>query len=190
MIKDDYLRKPVKRIADELDCGYGRIINFLKKNDLEIPRELVEKRKQESRLKKGHTPFNKGMKRTEYMSDGAIAKVRATQFKKAHSPHNTNPHGNGAISTRRDTKTGREYKYVRVEKGKWELYHRVIWEEAHGSIPDDCIVVFKDGDTNNTVLSNLELITRAENAYRNSRHHYPKEVIPSLLLTRKQSCPK
>lgn len=182
-IKDEFLLKPVKRLADEVGCTYGRIMRFLKKNDLEIPKALIEQRKLDSRKKKGDVPFNKGKKQTDYMTADAIKRTKKTRFKKGNEPHNTNPKGNGAIVTRQDT-SGRSYKYIRIKKGVWDLYHRIVWEKVNGKIPDNHLVVFKDDNTENTTIKNLELITMTENMYRNSKHNYPKEIIPSLVLNK------
>jgi hypothetical protein len=183
-IKDEFLLKPVKRLADEVGCTYGRIMRFLKKNSLEIPKALIEQRKLDSRKKKGDVPFNKGKKQTDYMTTDAIKRTKKTRFKKGNEPHNTNPKGNGAIVTRQDT-SGRSYKYIRIKTGVWDLYHRIVWEKANGKIPDNHLVVFKDDNTENTTIENLELITMTENMYRNSKLNYPKEIIPSLLLNKK-----
>lgn len=183
-IKDNYLLIPVKRIASITNCSHGRIMRFLKENDLEIPRHIIEQRKVDSRIKKGQVPRNKGKKQVEYMSAEAIEKTKLTRFKKGHVPHNTNKQGDGAITKRRDS-NGKYYKYIRIKKGVWELYHRYLWEQVNGKIPDGHIVVFKDGDSDNTNIDNLELITLTENMFRNSKHNYPSEIIPSLVLTKK-----
>jgi hypothetical protein len=87
----------------------------------------------------------------------------ATSFKKGHQPANSKQ--DGAISIR-DTK-GTSYKWIRVSPGNWQLYHRFLWEQYHGAIPSGYLVTFKDGNTLNCVIDNLELITRAENVIRN-----------------------
>jgi hypothetical protein len=115
-IKDEFLLKPVKRLARELGCTYGRIMRFLKKNNLEIPKALIEKRKLDSRKKKGDVPFNKGKKQIDYMTNEAIERSKKTRFKKGNKPHNANPQGNGAIVLRKDV-SGRFYKYIRIKKG-------------------------------------------------------------------------
>lgn len=181
-IKDEFLLKPVKRLASELNCSGGRIMRFLKKNNLEIPKELIQQRILDSRKKKGDIPFNKGKKQEEYMSLEAIEKARKTTFKKGHQPHNTKK--NGVIVSRKD-KSGRVYKYIRLKKNVWELYHRFIWEQVNGKIPDNYVVVFKDGNSENVKIENLELISMTENMYRNSKVNYPKEIIPSLVLNKK-----
>lgn len=40
--------------------------------------------------------------------------------------------------------------------------HRLIWEQAHGSIPEGSYLVFLDGDKSNCQLENLRLVTRQE----------------------------
>ncbi len=39
-------------------------------------------------FQKGHTPMNKGLKQSEYMTPGAIERTKATRFKKGNVPHN------------------------------------------------------------------------------------------------------
>lgn len=180
-MKAEYLSKPVKRLADELNISFGRIMRFLKTNGLEIPPEVIEQRKLNSRKKKGDPAFNKGRKQKDYMTAEAIERTKKTRFKKGNIPHNTNKEGNGAIVSRRDT-CGRNYKYIRISKGVWDLYHRILWEQHNGKIPANHVIVFKDGDSENVVLENLELITMIENMYRNAKYKFPQEVIPSLVL--------
>lgn len=183
-IKNEYLTKSVKKLANELNTTYGRIMRFLNNNNLQIPPEIIEQRKQESRRKIGDVPFNKGKKQIDYMTAEAIEKTKLTRFKKGNAPHNINPDGNGAIVKRKDA-TGRFYKYIRIDKGIWHLYHRVIWENLNGEIPANHVVVFKDNNNENTVIENLELISMTENMLRNSKHSYPKEIIPSMVLLKK-----
>ena len=58
-------------------------------------------------------------------------------------------------------------KYVLVKMNDkkpriWRLKHHLIWEEAHGPIPDGYLVSFADGDKSNFNLDNLVLITKSE----------------------------
>lgn len=179
-IKDHYLERPIKVLCGDLNCGFGRIERFLKKNDLHIPKEIVEKRKRKSQFQKGKAPANKGKKQSEYMSLEAIERSKRTRFKKGNEPHNTKSK-NGTVSIRRDS-SGNYYKYIRINKGVWRLYHRILWERKRGAIPDGKMVAFKDGNSLNVVLDNLELITKEENMYRNSKMNYPTQIIPSLVL--------
>ena len=175
-IKDNYLKLNGKQLQTKLGCGWKRVQRFLDKHGLVIPKELVEQRRKSGQIKKGNVPINKGKKMEEYLSAEAIAKIKKTQFRKGHLPHNTL--ADGVVSVRPEA-SGREYKYIRLSKGNWELYHRVVWERVNGPIPEGLIVSFKDGDSMNVSLSNLKLIDRCENMYRNSHVNYPEEVIPS-----------
>lgn len=181
-IKQEYLNLPVKRLAADVNATYGRIMRFLKKHNLVIPPEIIEQRKRDSQRKKGSVPFNKGKKQTDYMTPEQIANSKQHRYKKGNLPHNTLH--DGKIVERCDS-SGRSYKYIRISKGVWELYQRVVWELAHGPIPEDHIVTFIDENSLNTNLDNLELITRSENMLRNSKHDYPEEIIPSMVLRKK-----
>lgn len=105
---------------------------------------------------KGHIPYNKGMK-------GICAKgSEKAWFKKGHIPKNARPMGSERIN-----KDGYIEIKVREHKTKdkpntFERKHRVIWEEAHGEIPQGHVIIFKDGDKTNCNLSNLAVILRAE----------------------------
>lgn len=110
---------------------------------------------------KGHRPWNH---RRKGMAIGGIH----TQFKKGRLPHNTA--SDGEIRLRFDSmKNGnvRPYYFIRLAKAKWEFLHRHLWIQAHGPIPKGMLIVFKDGNSKNCVIENLEMITKTENARRN-----------------------
>lgn len=141
-------------------------------------------------FKPGHATWNKGM---NYASSGRSIE---TQFKPGQRAGLAavlwRPIGSlrlmhdGTLQRKvTDTgNTGRDYVSV----------HRLVWEQAHGPVPNGHIVVFKPGmrtaDLEQITLDRLELVSRAENMRRNSRHvRYPPEL-NSLLhvkasLTRK-----
>ena len=54
--------------------------------------------------------------------------------------------------------------------------HILIWKQANGPVPDGHNIVFRDGDTQNCVLENLECISNAELMHRNTLHNLPEEV--------------
>lgn len=111
------------------------------------------------RFSKGHEPFNKGKREHEFRSKEAIERCAATQFKKGHCPHNARPVGYECY--RRMGKTG--YVYIKVsDDTKMVLKHRWVWEQANGPIPEGCNITFRDGDTRNCELSNLELVSRQD----------------------------
>ena len=56
------------------------------------------------------------------------------------------------------------------EPNVWEFVHRAEYEKHNGPIPDGMDVMFKDGNHENCAISNLALISKAENAQLNRRH--------------------
>lgn len=109
------------------------------------------------RFEKGHVPANKGKK-------GVCAPgCERTQFQKGNLPATTKPIGYERVS-----KDG--YVEVKVKmrpsrpdcNDNFVAKHRLIWEQAYGPIPPDCVVIFKDGNRRNLDLSNLTLVTKAE----------------------------
>lgn len=121
------------------------------------------------RFKPGQTPPNKGVK----MSAEQYEKAKPTMFKKGSIPVNTLT--DGAISIRADSH-GRVYKYIRIAAGKWIHLQVYIWKNAHGPVPKGMNVVFKNRDTMDCRLENLELISNVENMKRNTIHNYPEEL--------------
>lgn len=119
-----------------------------------------------SAFKKGHVSHNKGRKQSEYMSAEAIARTASTRFTKGHLPKNTKD-GPGTISVRKD-KRGTPYQFICVEIAVWAALHTYNWEQANGPIPDGHVLWFKDRDTMNADISNLECISRQEQMLRNS----------------------
>ncbi len=121
------------------------------------------------RFPKGHTPANKGRKmRTE-----VYERCRGTMFRKGHKPNNTRYDGAESIRTERN---GRRYIYVRVAEGKWIPKHILLWQQANGPVPRGHNIVFRDGDTQNCVLENLECISDVELMRRNTMHNLPEDV--------------
>lgn len=108
----------------------------------------------DGRYNKGHTPINKG----QIMTQDLREKVKQTWFKKGQLPHNTKH--DGAISIRK------RYYWIRTSLKKWKQLHRYLWEEANGPIPKGMIITFKDGNSLNCTLENLEMISRQENLRR------------------------
>jgi len=130
------------------------------------------------RFKKGHTPANKGIK----MSAEVRERIKHTWFEKGHEPHNTKH--DGYISIRKDSH-GRPYAHIRISKGKFDLLHRHIWERHYDPVPEGQIVAFKNGDTSDLRIENLELITREENMLRNTRHNYPLDLQQAIMALNK-----
>jgi hypothetical protein len=123
-----------------------------------------------ARFQKGRTPWNKNVK--AYMG------ANATSFKKGNLPHNTRNEG----ETRKD-KEG--YVLLKIANKKWIRKHRVIWEQTHGEIPKGYLIRIKDGNKENYLLDNMELITMADNMRLNTMHRFPTELKQTIKLLKK-----
>lgn len=148
--------------------GLKKTPEYLKRMQCELAQRL-ENSGSRHRFTKGHVPANKGKK----MSAEVYAKCSASMFKKGHSPIQTKY--DGAESIRNDKK-GHQYFWVRQSPAKWVMKHVLLWIQTHGSIPDGYNIVFKDGNTLNCVLENLECISDAELMQRNTLHNLPDDV--------------
>lgn len=145
-LRDNASLVPSKELAKFFNVSHKALLGTLKRHKIQTGRD--------TRFKPGQTSWNKGK---------SMRLNPATEFKKGSLPHNTKY--DGAISIRRD-KTGRDYKYIRIAKAKWDLYHRFLWRSVYGEIPKDKIVTFIDGNSLNCEIDNLKLITRGEHMAR------------------------
>ena len=177
-IESEYLKLPIKTLAKKVGVSQTKVRSYMKQKGLIIPSDIAEKRKRDSRFYQGHTPINKGKKQSDYMSAESIERTKATRFQKGHTPHNTQYVGHERVS-----KDG--YVEIRVSVGNYQLKHIVEWEKVNGKLPDGYCLRCKDGDLTNTDPLNWRLISREENMYRNSKHNYPEEIIPSMVLVNK-----
>ena len=73
-------------------------------------------------------------------------------------------------------KTGHKFKVIKRENG-FVHYAQWLWEQHYGKAPNGYVVRTKDGSLN-VIIDNLEMITRAEHAIRNSviRSSLPPEL--------------
>ena len=115
-------------------------------------------------FQKGSVPFNKGKKQKDYMSEEAINKTKNTRFQKGNIPHNHRP-----VGSERTTVDG--YIEVKVaEPNKWKTKAVVIYEEEYGKIPKGHKVIYLDGNRQNLDISNLKVISSAEELIMNSNN--------------------
>lgn len=186
-LKENYLKIPIKRIGDHLGKSYCGVTIRMRQLKLEIPKEIVELNKQAGRFKAGFTPHNKGRDIREYMSLENQKKISKNRFKKGNRPHNAK--AVGTIVGIKDTKTGRIYLQKKVaEPSHWRFLHHIIYEEATGKkIPEDKILTFRDGNSANMNVDNLEVISKKQNASRNKRsfENLPKPLKRVIRLTNK-----
>ena len=176
LIKVLYPNVPSRALCDYLGINTSQLYNTVyklgvKKNPriryLDNKRNAIANRAK-TQFKKGHEPHNKGGK----MPPHVYEKAAPTMFKPGQKPMNTREPNATSI---RDN-SGRAYHYTKIKDGVWKLTHRVIWEEVHGEIPKGHIVRFKDGNTMNLSILNLECIPMRKNMIKNTIQRYPKDL--------------
>jgi hypothetical protein len=131
-----------------------------------------------TRFQPGLVPWNKG---SHFTAGGRSADTR---FKKGQmtgaAQHNYVPIGSLRISKdgylERKTTDNPEL----VPTRRWTAVHRLVWQAAHGPIPDGHVVAFRKGQFTNVLeeltADKLECISRSENAHRNSVWRNDPEV--------------
>ncbi len=165
-LEDQYLIENVKGITLKeltnkfnkqfsLDLSEGAISN--RKVKLGIQSGIVG-----GQFQKGQESWNKGKK----MSPSQYKKAAPTMFKKGNIPANRRP-----IGSERIDKNG--YILIKVQDGyknkNWIRKHRYLYEQAYGKVPKGHKVIFADGNIRNFDLSNLILVSDAEELIMNQR---------------------
>lgn len=149
---EDFIRKHYRFVTNK------KMIEMMKEEFSDLPFKSVApiqdfRRKNglksglDGRFQAGGKPWNKGKKFPGEVNSGS--------FKKGQKAWNDR-----AIGTERVRADG--YHEIKIAKNTWKLKHHIIWEEAHGKIPTGKRIVFLDGNKNNLVLENLELVEPVE----------------------------
>jgi len=135
------------------------------------------------RYRKGHVPANKGLRRPGW----ARGRMRETQFRKGQRSSRAESRYQ-PIGTERITKDGYILRKVNDDlplQARWQLLQRLVWIEHHGPIPPSHAVCFRNGNKQDCRIENLELISRADLARRNSIHRYPPALKQVIRLSKK-----
>lgn len=185
-LRENYLQLPVKTMAKILGrSGFGTL-NRLKILNLEITEEAKERNKQSSYFKKGHKPMNKGLKMEQYMSAESIKKVQKTQFKKGSIPPNSLK---DLEEVKRKDKTGIIYTLIKPPgERKLKSKQVYIWETHYKTkVEKGFNVIFKDYNTENFDIDNLECISNKELLKRNqeSNSMLPEDLREIIKLKNK-----
>lgn len=119
------------------------------------------------RFKRGIRPWNTGKKgwcpkgsEKGHFQKGCMRGNAARRYVPVGTVHVRNDHG-------------RKMKMVKIRDDgpsprRWVPLSRYLWEKKYGPLPSDCIVTFKDGDPENVVLDNLDVISRGELLNKNN----------------------
>lgn len=127
-----------------------------------------------TRFDKGHAPANKGLRRPGWFA----GRMRETQFRRGQAAFNKCEIGDLRLNTE-----GYVDMKISNEPGAkaWRTFHRILWEDVNGAVPENHVLVFRDKDRLNIGLDNIELITRAELQRRNSLHRLPKPLVQAIM---------
>lgn len=188
VIREKFPNQKTQIIADELRLTYSQVANRahamglrkseeFKMSDKSGRHNLIEGGKK-FRYTKGNIPANKGKKMTPELYE----KCKVSMWKSGHRPHNWKP--DGSIVERIDN-TGKVYMYYKIKDSHWILYHNKIWMDHYGAIPNGNIIIFKDGNSRNCDLSNLEMISRKDNMIKNTIRRFPIELQEVIKLKSK-----
>lgn len=161
--------------------GLNKSPDYMKALQGELGNDLIKVSKK-TRFAKGHVPANKGKKITIFMSPEGLERSKKTRFQKGNKPKNYVPYGTKIF--RKDSE-GRYYWRIKLEGIGWKHLHVHLWEEHYGAVEKGKIIVFKDKNSSNCVIENLEAITRVENMRRNTIHQYPEELKSIIKLNKK-----
>lgn len=126
-------------------------------------------RKANGQWKKGHVPWNKGLK--SYCPTGGV------RFKKGNIPWHTKE-----IYSEKLDKDG--YVLIKLDdRNKWKRKHIWIWEKEHGEVPEGHIILFRDNNKYNFDINNLKCISRSVNAVinRNRWQTYTNEAKDAMI---------
>jgi len=115
------------------------------------------------RFKADQAPWNKGI---NYDAGGRSVETR---FKKGQAPP-TMFRNIGDVFSIPDG-TGKVYMFIKLKEHRQYPYGRYVWEQATGKkLSTNEMIRFRDGNPQNCLISNLEKVTRAQNAIRNANH--------------------
>lgn len=129
----------------------------------------------DGRLKKGLTPWNKGMPYEEmksHFSEKQLQSIQKNLFKKGMQPKNTKHIGyeritkDGVIQVKVNEQIKKNANKNFISKSYY------IWQRAHHKkVPENHVVIFKDRDVLNFHPDNLLLVSRSELLLMNNLAH-------------------
>lgn len=133
-----------------------------------------------TQFKKGHIPACKGQRIESMMKkQEKIENWRKNLWKKGNKPHSTAK--DGEVRWRE----GVGYYFIRHDENDWEFYHRYLWKQKYGEIPEGHNIVFKDGNQKNCVIENLECLSNMELGEKNRITKYPVDLRRLIITNNK-----
>jgi hypothetical protein len=158
IIHKNYKKMLYAEIAKIIGTTESKVCNYINRTGLRLTEKEYERRKSIGKFKLGQIAWNAGLSLPNKPNSG--------QFQKGSKPPNTKPDGH--VTLRHHKRTGEKYLFIKISDRNWKLLHRHNWEIVNGTVQKKYVLRFKDGDTLNCNIENLELISMKENLKRNS----------------------
>lgn len=160
---------PRKTLTKKFNQKFNRNISTLNLSNKCI--RLGFKPQAPNKFKKGYIPWNKGVK--NYVNKGS--------FKQGNLPHNTLPIGTERIS-KANGLVLIKVSHSNDRKERWRNRSALVWEQHHGEIPEDCVIIHINGNQQDDRIENLRCVTQKELLYLNAMHycHSPSEIKPAI----------
>lgn len=166
-VKQQYKIHPSTQLVQILNMVFGTNLShnqlkaFVKNHKIKSTRT--------GQFKKGMTSWNKDTK--------GIAKANKGSFQKGNTPYNTAKIGATAMLS------GYQYEKI-AQPNEWKPSHHILWEKHHKTIKPNHMIRFKNGDPTDIQISNLEQVSKTENAHLNmlKYNQTPEQFKPTLKL--------
>lgn len=186
LLKKLYINTTNEEIGKILGVTKSQVESKGFKLQLKKSKEFLLFHAMKTAFKQGHVPDNKGKKQTDYMTKKSIEKTKKTRFKKGQKSHTELFDGCITIRYGVEDKGSIPHKHIRLSKGKWQELQIYNWEKLNGQIPKGFVLACQDGNTLNCEVSNWKLLSKAQNAIRNSGHRdMPDTYVARLIAGRK-----
>ena len=160
LFKELYPETPNPQLEKLFDISESTVIQYARRLGVCKSKRFMSDPYLRGCFPKGHESWNKGTK--------GLTSANTHSFKKGSIPKNHLPVGSVTVR-KRYNRENPDYLWIKIaELNKWEMLNVHIWKAAKGSVPKDHIIIFKDRNTMNCKLENLECISNAEHMRRNS----------------------
>lgn len=174
-IRSRYREVPIDTLTDEFNARFGTDKSLVQIRA--FTRNHAIRSGRTGRFEKGHKTWNAGTK--------GVMKPNSGSFYKGQPPPRMRPVGHERICS----KDG--YILVKVAEAnpytgypeRYRAKHLVVWEQAHGPVPDKHVVIFVDGDKTNCALENLRCVHRRVHCWLNKQglRDVPAQAIDSAI---------
>lgn len=180
----------IDRLLDDIEREFGwrpsRTAVYVKANKMGLHKDPVEGRgtraertirwTREPEMEAWMLEHDRGQRMDDLMAEWrerwgfGISRGQVNLFRASHGTQVRRDHGGGRprvpVGSERESKDGyvvvkvREDASVPMSKDNWVLKHVHAYGQAHGGVPDGCVVYFADGDRRNFDPSNLVAVPR------------------------------